>query len=207
MSFEIGYDYMNKKIADYVSKNRDVYGLYWLTPYNISDAYFMLKSNEDRFVGVKYHGSYTGLPISDPVFDTNLQVLNDKNAILLVHCGMFKDASIKSNTSFHHAITVAKRYTNIKVILAHMGGNNTSVTKQVIEESRGIKNIFLDTSGSTTPFRIEYAVKHLGANKIIFGSDFPFCSFNSVYHCLLDSEISESNKSRILTENFERLVD
>lgn len=206
MSFEIGYDYMNKKIANYVRENKNVYGLYWLTPKNITSGYFNLQNTKEAFVGIKYHGSYSGLPISDPVFETNLQILSDRKGILLVHCGMYKDGSIESNTSFHHAITVAKQYPKIKTILAHMGGNNTSVTKEVIKETKGIDNIFLDTSGSTTPFRIEYAVKHLGASQIIFGSDFPFCSFNSVYHCLLDTDLSESIKHKILAENFERLV-
>jgi predicted TIM-barrel fold metal-dependent hydrolase len=87
-----------------------------------------------------------------------------------------------------------------------MGGSDTAVVKRAINDAKDIPNIYFDTSGITTPYAVEYAVRVIDVRRILFGSDEPWCSFRSMYYNVVDAEIPEEYKERILSENFKDLV-
>lgn len=146
--------------------------------------------------GVKYHGSYLNKPI-DP-YDRNL--VNFRH--FLIHCGMYLEGDIRSNTSYLHGVKFAELNPQSKVILAHMGGSVNKVIKKAIELSKRFDNIYLDTSGITNPIIIEYTVKNFDENRILFGSDIPWCSFDSMLFNVLDADITKTQKQKILSDNF-----
>jgi predicted TIM-barrel fold metal-dependent hydrolase len=150
-------------------------------------------------IGCKYHGSYLGSPIHP------CQLLEDIN-LVMVHCGRYKEGRKESNTSYLHALEVAKSYPKLKVIMAHMGGTDTNVCKVAIEDSRDYDNIYFDTSGITTPYIIEYALENIPSNRILFGSDAPWCSFLAMYHTVLDARIPDEDKQNIFYNSFNDLV-
>ena len=118
----------------------------------------------------------------------------------------YKEGSKESNTSYQHALEVAKIYPKLKVIMAHMGGTDTTICKRAINDSRDYPNIYFDTSGITTPYIIEYAVEQIPANRILFGSDAPWCSFNAMVYTILDAQIDDDIKNAILYNNFNELI-
>lgn len=179
----------------------DVYGLYWITSNN---WYYPM---DKKMVGCKFHGAYENMPISNERYHPIKEYLNDNDAVLMVHCGRYKEGEIKSNTSFLHALMVAQDYPNIKVIMAHMGGTDTTVSKKAVKAAANQDNIYFDTSGITTPYIIEYAVDHLGPKRILFGSDAPWCSFKAMYHTVMDANIPEEDKRNIMYDNFNLLVE
>ena len=200
-------DKNNKKIIELSKKFEYIHGLYWIQKNRIKeDVKILEKELGNGLVGVKFHGVFEKQKVSAKIYEPIMKVLDKKNAILLIHCGRFKDGSPLSNSSFIHALTVAKKFQNIKVILAHMGGNDTSVVRKALEAAKEIPNAYFDTSGISTPFRVELGVKKVGANRIIFGSDFPWCSFRGMYYGVEDALISERSKSLILNKNFLRLI-
>lgn len=206
-SLDVDIEENNQKVIE-LSKNNDfIHGLIWVQHSRIDDDVEILKNELGRgIVGVKFHGVFENKPVSDVVYEPILNVLNEKSAILLIHCGRFKDGSPESNSSYVHALDVAKKFPNIKVILAHMGGNDTSVVKKAITAAKDIPNAFFDTSGISTPYRVEYAVEQIGPERILFGSDFPWCSFRSMYWGVEDALISEDDKELIFVKNFLKLV-
>jgi len=205
--FELDTNESNKKIKDLAKTNNKVHALYWVQKKQIeTDAKILNQSIGDGYEGVKFHGTFEELPISHDTYKPILEVLNDKEALLLVHTGRFKDGDISSNTSYLHAVNVAKKYPKINVILAHMGGNDTSIVKKALDASKDVKNIWFDTSGITTPFRIEMAVEKIGADRILFGSDAPWCSFRSIFYGVEDSLLDEKIKNQIFYENFIKLL-
>ncbi|KAF6245814.1 amidohydrolase family protein [Nitrosopumilus sp. b2] len=206
--FELDTSESNEKIKKLTKINNRIHGLYWIQKKQIETDVKNLNQNiGDGYEGVKFHGTYEDLPVSDDIYRPILEVLNDKEAILLVHTGRFKDGDISSNTSYLHAVNVAKKYSKIKVILAHMGGNDTSIVKNALDASKNIKNIWFETSGITTPFRIEMAVEKIGAERILFGSDAPWCSFRSIFYGVEDSLLDEKIKNQIFYENFMNLLN
>lgn len=96
----------------------------------------------------------------------------------------------------------------IPVIIAHLGTGvyrlDPERLKKAIELAK-CENVYLETSGNTYPF-VDYAVRSLGAFKIILGSDFPhehpLISVKIVQ--LLD--LSAYNKKLILGLNIQKLL-
>ena len=206
--FELDVKESNLKIHKLSKIHKEIQGLYWIQKHRIKEN--LTELNQllwDGVVGVKFHGTYEELPVSDPVYSPVLEFLNDKEAILLVHTGRFKDGDISSNTSYQHAVNVAKLYPKIKVIMGHMGGNDTSIVKKALESSKDLKNVWFETSGITTPYRVERGVDVIGPERILFGSDSPWCSFRSMYYGVEDSLLDEKIKELIFYKNFHRLLN
>ena len=178
----------------------DMYGLYWL--YKGLDVAPLT----DKMIGYKFHGTYEQKPVIHPNYEIYLRYLDRHDALLMVHCGRYKEGHWTSNTSYLHALSAAIKYPNTKIIMAHMGGTDTTVCKKAIDASRDYDNIYFDTSGITTPYIIEYAVKQIPSTRIMFGSDAPWCSFNAMYWTVMDAQISDEDKRNIFSESFNQLI-
>lgn len=190
----------NNDINHFVNNETFAYGLYW-----IADSHIRFPVNQ-KLIGCKYHGAYTGQPVSNKRYQNIMEQLDAMDSILMVHCGRYKEGEIESNTSFLHALMVAQDYPHIKVIMAHMGGTDTTVSKKAVKAAATQDNVYFDTSGITTPYIIEYAVDHLGPKRILFGSDAPWCSFKAMYHTVIDANIPEEDKHDIMYNNFNLLI-
>ena len=208
MTLDVDIDKNNLKIIQLAKKHDFIHGHYWIQKHRIeNDVEILKKEIGSGVIGVKFHGVFENLPISAEQYIPILEVLNQKKAVLLVHCGRYKDGHRDSNSSYLHGIDIAEKFPHIKVILAHMGGNDTSVVKKAIQASENIPNISLDTSGISTPYRVEYAVEKIGAKRIIFGSDYPWCSFRGMYYGVEDALIDKNEKDLILRKNFLNLIE
>lgn len=207
MPFEIETEIYNKKIIELSKKNRNIHGLYWIKKSRIKEDLAILKDELNQgLIGVKFHSAFENSPVTNEDYAPIIEFLNENNSIILVHCGRYKDGNKESNSSYLHGIDLAKKYTKLKVILAHMGGNDSSIVKKAVNDSKEIKNIFFDTSGISTPFRIEYAVKKIGPERVLFGSDYPWCSFRGNYYNALDSILNKEEKQKIFHDNFLNMI-
>ena len=104
-------------------------------------------------------------------------------------------------------VPFANRFPQARVMLAHLGngaGDNGKVDMQVrAVQAAKHRNLWVDTSSarSILPGLVEWAVKELGAERLLFGSDTP------LYHVALQreriecAEISVEAKRLILREN------
>ncbi len=207
MPFELDTDIDNQNIIKLSKKYNSIHGLFWIQKNRVQEDFNILRKElNDSLIGVKFHGSFEKISVTNEVYSPIMELLNDKNSVLLIHCGRFKDGHFDSVTSYKHAIELAKKYPKIKVVLAHMGGNDTSIVKKAVTAATSLSNVFFDTSGISTPYRVEYAVKALGPHRIIFGSDYPWCSFRGNYYNIEDSLLDEKTKHCIFYENFINLI-
>ena len=206
-TLDVDIDKNNEKIIELSKKHNFLHGLYWIKNSRINeDLEILSKEIGSGIVGVKFHGVFEKKSVADPVYEPVLELLDKKRSTLLVHCGRFKDGSPESNSSYIHALEIAKKYSKIKVIFGHMGGNDTGIVKAAVTAAKNLPNTFFETSGITTPFRVEYAVDVIGPERVLFGSDFPWCSFRSMYYGVEDALISEEDKEMIFTKNFLNLL-
>jgi len=69
-------------------------------------------------------------------------------------------------------------------------------------------NLHLDLSGSGVMRwdLIRYAVEKAGAEKLLFGSDFPICNPAMYIHCVMTEHISDKEREAIFSGNFKRLI-
>lgn len=98
---------------------------------------------------------------------------------------------------------LASRFPKTKIIMAHL----TAAGYRGILDVQPFPNVYVDTSGSQ-PFSeiIEYAVKELGAERILFGSDVPGRDFSAQLARIYDARISSKEKKLILGLNAKKLL-
>ena len=103
-----------------------------------------------------------------------------------------------------HIANLSARYPEAKIIMAHTGGNAYLAVKNV----KPYPNVAVDISGSLMRYgTLEYTVKHLGAKRVLFGSDFPYVPFAVCIGKVQDAELSEKIKEDILFRNALRIYD
>lgn len=99
---------------------------------------------------------------------------------------------------------LALRYPELKIIMAHIDGN----CYNGVENVRDLSNVWVDVSGSPSRAgEVEYAVRHLGSQRVMFGTDLSACSFAIPYGKVIEAKISDSDKENILYKNTVRLFD
>jgi predicted TIM-barrel fold metal-dependent hydrolase len=104
--------------------------------------------------------------------------------------------------------SLADRFPDAPIIMAHMGGGGglQGITGPIYETKR-YDNLYLDTGTSHMESNmIEEAVKVVGADRVIFGTDFPLLEPNAQIQKIRSSRISEGDRRLILGENMARLV-
>jgi predicted TIM-barrel fold metal-dependent hydrolase len=85
--------------------------------------------------------------------------------------------------------------------MAHVGGD-WEIGAVVVKDC---KNVLVDTSGSIFDAgMVEYAVKLLGAERVVYGSD--NCDMAGQLAKVLAAEITSEEKRMILAENIERVM-
>jgi len=99
---------------------------------------------------------------------------------------------------------VAIRFPRIPVVMAHMG---KSLETEAIASAKRASNVILETSGASSRIGlIESAVKTLGAERLIFGSDWPCCHPAPEKLKIEVLELSRDEKAAILGKNIMRIL-
>jgi predicted TIM-barrel fold metal-dependent hydrolase len=98
---------------------------------------------------------------------------------------------------------LAARHPQTWFISAHTGGD----WERGVRAIRATKNVYAEVSGSDpTAGFVEMAVRELGAQRVMYGSDAPGRSFASQLAKVRGADIPESAKRLVLGENLRRLL-
>lgn len=99
---------------------------------------------------------------------------------------------------------LARRFPSATIIMAHMEGSNIRGILDIVE----LGNVCVDTSGSQ-PFSgtLEFALKELGRDRILFGSDYFIRGWESQMGRILGSTLSQDDREAILFKNAQRIFD
>jgi uncharacterized protein len=100
-------------------------------------------------------------------------------------------------------VDLARRHPKLQIVCAHTGGN----WELGIRAIRATENVYCGIAGSdpTSGF-VEMAVRELGAERVIYGSDVGGRSFASQIAKVESANVSESDKKLILGGNLRRLL-
>ncbi len=155
----------------------------------------------DIIHGLKYHPSISETPLDDPALYDFLDCAFKLKLPVLIHCGRHWRSNIK------YIVRVAKKLESINFIAAHLGGNATDIIEKAIDilAIEKLDNVYLDTSAGKLPWLIEEAIKNIGLDKIIFGSDEPYADLTVSKYCIDLCHITDSDKEELFHKNFERV--
>lgn len=130
-------------------------------------------------------------------FSVLLEEAGKKNMIVSIH-SMNEDAMDK----------MVKRHKDVVFVAAHPGEYN--IFMRHIERMKFSENYYLDLSGAGI-FRyrmLRYAIDTLGAERLIFGSDYPTCSpCMYISGITEDKLITDTEKEKILSGNAKKLLN
>lgn len=194
------YEEGNRIVHDAVTRFPKFYcGYATLQPQYVKDwpAELERAHEEFGFKGIKPYQPLTGLAYNDKLWDPWYEYADRMRAFALMHPSPNFAAEIDD---------LAGRYPNIMFLLAHSGGSFRDA-RIAIEAAQRHANIVLEITLTSVTYRIiEFMVRHLGAERVVFGTDQPMRDpipqFGWVTYCHCTPE----EKRKILGENMQKIL-
>ncbi len=151
-------------------------------------------------VGVKlWVARHSNTPELDPI----VRRAHELKAVVLQHTFLKAGGNLPGESTPTELAELARRHPDAPILCGHTGAD----WEVGIRAVRDCKNVLVDLSGSDpTAGLTEMAVRELGAERVVFGSDAGGRSFASQLGKVLGAEIPESARRLILSENLKRLL-
>ena len=128
------------------------------------------------FKGIKIHPSSQYISLRDKRLSLVFELCQKHNLCVMIDSFPQNSKIPLEEIAPYEIDKIAKKYPDLKIIIAHMGANKVMDALFVCKAN---KNVYLESSiilsyfaGSSVILDAEYVFRHLD-QKIIFGSDFP----------------------------------
>jgi predicted TIM-barrel fold metal-dependent hydrolase len=138
-------------------------------------------------------------PLLDPIVERAISM----KVPILQHTWIVTGGNKIDESTPDDLVELARRHPDANFICAHSGGN----WELGIRAIRNTRNIYAEIAGSdpTSGF-LEMAVRELGTERVVYGSDVGCRSFASQVAKVIGAEIPDSAKELILGGNLRRLL-
>jgi len=124
-------------------------------------------------------------------------------APVLQHTWLKAGGNSPGESTPYDVVELARRHPETQLICAHTGGD----WERGIRIVRATRNVSVDLSGfDPTAGMVEMAVRELGAERLMFGSDAAGRSFASQLSKIMGAEIPEAARKLILGGNLRRVL-
>lgn len=157
--------------------------------------------------GIKLHPDYMQTPIDAPAFDSIFNLCDERGLFIVIHAGFDVASPDRVFASPDRILRRLEKNPAVRLVAAHFGGNMmwTEVEKKLCG-----RNLWIDTSmGVLEGLSPEQARRILLAHdpeKILFGTDSPWCGMKTNISYLRDLGLSEALTDAIFHRNAERLL-
>lgn len=152
--------------------------------------------------GIKMHPDSQGVYIDDPRMMNIYEMCDKKGLRLVLHCG-----DIRSDYSHpKHLVNVLHEFPNLVIDAAHFGG--WLLFDYALEFLKD-EHCFMDTASSMMilgPRRTRELIEIYGADRILFGSDYPLFDPADELEAFRALELSKKDEELILWHNAERFL-
>jgi predicted TIM-barrel fold metal-dependent hydrolase len=141
---------------------------------------------------------------SAPELDPIVERAASLNAPILQHTWFKATGNLPGESTPLDLAELARRHPNIPLICSHVGGDWERGIRGAI---RATRNVYIDVAGfDPTAGAVEMAVRELGSERILFGSDAGVRTFASQLGKVMGAEIPEAARKQILGGNLKRLL-
>jgi predicted TIM-barrel fold metal-dependent hydrolase len=140
---------------------------------------------------------------SAPELDPIVRRAAEQKAVIYQHTWLKVGGNQPGESTPMDVVELSKRHPGVKLICGHSGGD----WERGIRVIRSSPNVTLEIAGSdpTSGF-VEMAVRELGAERVIYGSDVSGRSFSSQIAKVTGAAIPDAAKRLILRENLRGLL-
>lgn len=200
----------NDLIINAVKSHPDRFtGFFTLIPTYVKESLEELKRCVDA--GMSGYKGYLQVKVNDPSYYPVIEKLIDLKMICFMHAysglgrGSYrtKYGNLYPNeTTPEDMIDVAKRYPEGVFQWAHIGaGGDWEYQCKALKD---YTNIYVDTAGTNNEANmINYAMKYLGEDRIMFGSD--NCYYQGISK-ILAADLTENQRKKIFFDNYNNLL-
>lgn len=178
------------------------FGFAYLNPKHVEESLEELERcvANGPLVGIKL---WVSKRCKDVELDAIIKRAGELKAVIYQHTWYKAGGNLEGESTPADLVTLAVRHPDVPIVCGHTGGD----WELGIRTVRKQKNLFIGIGGfDPTAGITEMAVKELGADRIIYGSDIGGRSFASQLAKVYGSEIPEAAKMQILGGNLKRLM-
>jgi uncharacterized protein len=167
------------------------------------DLDVFLDDNMNEISFFKFHPSIQKIKITDNINKKYIELAIELNKPIVVHCGRWQEIA-----SYKYPLELSKKYPELKIILAHLGGDQPALYLECAKDVKMLnsKNIYLGTESIREFYFVNEVVKTVGAEKVIFGSDYNLGLPKMYIPVIENLKISDSEKELIFSGNILRLL-
>lgn len=179
-----------------------VFGFVYLSPKHVELSLTELERcvADGPMIGVKL---WVAMRCTDPQLDPLIRRATELKAPVLQHTYVKTTGNLPAESTPADLAELARRHPEATFICGHTGGNAAAGVPAI----RACKNIYADLCGSDPCAGMtELAVRELGADRVLYGSDAGGRSFASQLAKVYGADIPESAKQKILGGNLKRLL-
>ncbi len=152
--------------------------------------------------GVKLHPDIQAFKIDDYRCLKIYELCEQKKIPILMHTGDHR----YDYSNFNRMLPILEIYTGLTVVGAHLGG--WSVWDEAGEKLADINNFYVDCC-SCFPFmekeKAKELIRHFGAQKVLFGTDYPMWSYETEIEYLLSLGLDINEIKCILNSNAKKI--
>lgn len=150
--------------------------------------------------GLKFEFS---LKATEPLYDPIVDRAEALGLPILHHAWINMEGGHEHESTPAEVAHLARRFPKVTFIMAHLGG----ARERGVCDIADCPNVLVDTSGSYPEAgHVEYAVRRLGAHRVVFGSDWPCRDYRTQLGRILGAQISPEQKAQILYHNAARVL-
>ena len=188
-------DMLNNLTLGFMKEEPDLIGGFvYLNPKQSNSVEIMNRAIDEGMQGVKL---WVAVLCDDERVNPIAENCMKSDVPMLVHSFHKATGQLESETVSNQVRNLALRYPELRIIMAHMGGNAYHGLRCISD----LPNVYPDISG--TPIgkgEIDYAVNQVGVDRLLFGTDMPYGGRQCVAQ-VEDSSLSEKDKEKIYYRN------
>lgn len=164
---------------------------------------------DDGIKGIKLHPDYVATMVDDERFAPIFAAACEFDMPVVIHTGWDFISPDLMHACSDAILHVINRFPDLKLVCAHFGCN--LVWDEVIKKLCG-KNLYFDTALACEKFGMsrkiaETIIKNHDSEKILFGSDMPWCENNVVRDFIQSLDINAEQKDKIFYKNAQKLLE
>ena len=138
-----------------------------------------------------------------PEMDPIVECAASMNVLILQHTWLKTNGNLEGESTPYDLVELARRHPGVQFVCIHTGGD----WERGIRILRPQKNVCAEIAGSNpTAGFVEMAVRELGPERVIYGSDVGGRSFASQLSKVLGARVPDAAKELILGGNLRRLL-
>ncbi len=163
---------------------------------------------ENDIGGVKLHPLFQELAMSDPKVIELVGALADAGIVIITHVGAGGDPAANERGAPNHVRHLVDRYPHLKLIACHFGGYHRldEAEEQLVGSNAYLETSWPPTVADVDKDRIRAIIDAHGADRIIFGSDWPMANPAAEIAAIRDLGLGTAVEDGILGGNLARLL-